>query len=218
MNKGFIFDLNGTIIDDMQFHTEAWHQIMTEKLGASISMDEVKQEMYGKNQEVLVRVFGEGKFSDEEMEKISHQKEEIYQDSFRPHLKLIHGLDVFLEKAYQKNIPMAIGSAAIMFNIDFILDGLDLHKYFPHAVSADDVKKSKPDPETFTMAAERIGVKPENCIVFEDNPNGVKAAWNAGMKSVVITTMHTIEEFEGLPGILKFIEDYTDPWLEELVK
>ena len=217
MKKAFLFDLNGTVIDDMKFHTEAWYRQLTE-LGASMSMDEVKLEMYGKNQEVLARVFGEGRFTAEEMERISWKKEELYQGAYRPHLKLINGLDDFLEKAYKKGISMAIGSAAITFNIDFVLDGLDLRKYFSAAVSADHVKESKPHPETFLMAAAELGAEPQNCIVFEDNPKGVEAALRAGMKSVVITTMHTPDEFEGLTNILKFIEDYTDPWLPELLK
>lgn len=217
MKKAFLFDLNGTVIDDMKFHTEAWHRNLTE-LGASMSIEEVKLEMYGKNQEMLVRVFGEGRFTAEEMDRVSRKKEELYQETYRPHLKLINGLDDFLETAYQKGISMAIGSAAITFNIDFVLDGLDLRKYFPVVVSADDVKESKPHPETFLMAAAGLGAEPQNCIVFEDNPKGVEAALQAGMKSVVITTMHTPDEFEGLPNIFKFIDDYTDSTLQELLK
>src|SRR5690606_6974395 len=98
-----LFDLNGTVIDDMKFHTDAWYRQLTE-LGASLSMEEVKLEMYGKNQEVLARVFGEGRFTAEEMEQISRKKEELYQETYRPHLKLINGLDDFLEKADQKGI------------------------------------------------------------------------------------------------------------------
>jgi beta-phosphoglucomutase len=132
-------------------------------------------------------------------------------------LKLLNGLNDFVEDAYQKGIKMAIGTAAITSNVDFVLDGLHIRKYFPVAISADDVRRSKPDPETFVLAAEKLEVKPENCIVFEDNPKGVEAALNGGMKAVVITTMHTKNEFDGLPNILKFIDDYTDPFLKTLL-
>lgn len=214
--KAFLFDLNGTMIDDMAFHTEAWYRILTEELGAQLTREEVKMQMYGKNSELLIRVFGEGHFTAEEMEQISMRKEKRYQEAFRPHLKLLPGLDAFLERAYRENIAMAIGSAAIPFNIDFVLDNLDIRKYLPVVVSADDVTYSKPDPETFGSAALQLHADPEACIVFEDNPKGVEAAVRAGMRSVVLTTMHAEEEFAGLPDILFFIKDYTDQKLNEL--
>ena len=217
MIQAFLFDLNGTMIDDMDYHTDAWHNVLNNDLGANLSRQEVKMEMYGKGEEMLVRVFGEGRFEYEEMSGIVFEKEKKYQAAFRPHLKLIKGLDRFLEKYHQQGIKMAIGSAAIMFNIDFVLDGLDIRKYFPVTISADDVEKSKPDAETFLKGAQGLNIKPENCIVFEDNPKGVQAALNAGMKAIVITTMHEVHEFEGLPNILGFIEDYDDENLDKLL-
>jgi len=78
------------------------------------------------------------------------------------------------------------------------------------------VVESKPDPETFTLCADLLGVPYKDCIVFEDSPKGVEAAARAGMQSVVITTMHTKEEFSELKDILFFIEDYTSEELDRL--
>ena len=217
MIKAFLFDLNGTMIDDMDFHARVWEDILNNQLGASLSSEEVKLQMYGKGEEMLVRVFGEGRFTIKEMQDITFEKEKQYQKLFLPHLKLINGLDAFLEKYHQKGIKMAIGSAAIMFNIDYVVNGLDLRKYFPVTISADDVEKSKPDPETFLTCAENLGVKPEECVVFEDNPKGVESALRGGMKAVVITTMHEEHEFNDMPNILKFIKDYEDPFLDTLL-
>ncbi len=212
--KAFLFDLNGTMIDDMDFHIRAWYKILTE-LGAELSIDEVKKECYGKNDELLERIFP-GRFSAKEMELMSYAKEEEYQQAFRPLLKLIDGLDAFLDKTKQQNIPMAIGSAAIRFNIDFVLDGLSLRHYFKAVVSAEDVALSKPDPETYIKCADELGVAYKNCIVFEDAPKGVEAAQNAGMQCVVITTMHTKEEFSQYKNIICFVNDYTDTQLNKL--
>jgi beta-phosphoglucomutase len=214
--KAFLFDLNGTMIDDMDFHTDAWFELINGQLGGQLSREAVKMEMYGKNQEVLVRVFGEDRFSMDEMNLISFEKEKRYQEAYRSHLRLIAGLDDFLEKAFRNQIRMAIGSAAITFNVDFVLDGLEIRKYFPVVVSADHVTLSKPHPETFLLAAEGLSVQPGECIVFEDNPKGVEAARRAGMNTVVLTTMHEEHEFAGLPNILGFISDYNDPLLKEL--
>ncbi len=212
--KAFLFDLNGTMIDDMSYHIGAWYRLLND-LGAGLSMEAVKKECYGKNSELLERIFP-GKFSDEEKAKMEIAKETEYQKQFKPLLKLIQGLDGFLEKAYQQKIPMAIGSAAIMFNIDFVLDGLNLRHYFPAIISAELVKESKPHPETYLVCAEKLGVAPENCIVFEDAPKGVEAAQNAGMRCVVITTMHTKEEFGAYNNIECFISDYHDAQLDKL--
>ena len=89
----------------------------------------------------------------------SIEKEKRYQKAYLPHLRLINGLEEFLKKAYGRNISMAIASAAIPFNIDFILDQLDIRKYFNAIVSADDVEISKPHPETFLKAAALINIR-----------------------------------------------------------
>ena len=214
--KAFIFDLNGTMIDDMEYHNIAWFNILNNDLKAGLSKAEVKREMYGKNGEVLDRIFGKGHFTEAEVDAISLKKETSYQDAFRPYLRLIDGLPDLLKKADEKGIKMAIGSAAIPFNIDFVLDNLGIRHYFPVVVSANDVAISKPHPETFLKAAAELNVSAGDCVVFEDAPKGVEAALNAGMKCVVLTTMHEKEEFLQYPNILGYIVDYRDPSLDEL--
>jgi beta-phosphoglucomutase len=122
-----------------------------------------------------------------------------------------------LEKAYQKGIPMAIGSAAIPFNIDFVLDNLNIRHYFKVIVSADDVLLSKPNPETFLKAAQLLNVAVNDCIVFEDVPKGAEAAQNAGMDTVILTTTHEKEEFNNYAGIIHFAEDYTGAFFTGLL-
>jgi HAD superfamily hydrolase (TIGR01509 family) len=204
------------MIDDMEYHLTAWYNILNGDLGAALSREEVKSHMYGKNGELLDRIFGKGHFSEEQVEEISLVKEKSYQESFRPHLQLIAGLSEFLRRADEHQIRMAIGSAAITFNIDYILDNLSIRHYFKAIVSADDVTISKPHPETFLKAASLLDVAPPACLVFEDAPKGVEAAYNAGMRCVVLTTMHEREEFRDYPNIVHFIEDYRDPALDEL--
>lgn len=215
--KAFLFDLNGTMIDDMHYHNKAWFQILNEDLGANLSWEQVKSHMYGKNTELLIRVFGPDKFTQEEMDTLSVEKEKRYQTEYRPILQLIEGLDAFLARAAEHGIKMGIGSAAIPFNINFVLDGLSLRHYFPSIVSADDVLNSKPDPETYLKGAQELGVLPEECIVFEDAPKGVEAAQLAGMNCVVITTMHEPEEFAQYDNIICFIKDYQGLSIDSLI-
>lgn len=103
---------------------------------------------------------------------------------------------------------MAIDSAAIQFNIDFVLDDLNIRRYFDALVSADDVKESKPSQEKWLTCSAKLGVLPAECVVFEDSPEGVEAAVNAGTGCAVITTSHQKEEFERYSNILLFTGDF----------
>ncbi len=206
--KAFLFDLNGTMINDMPYHIEAWHKVMN-GLGADMSMEKMKKECYGKNEEILERIFP-GRFSREEKNKIGLAKEQKYQEDYRPQLKLIKGLDDFLKQSRKAGIKMAIGTAAIMYNVDFVVDGLGIRHYFEALVSADQVTKSKPDPETWLSCAETLGVSATECLVFEDVPKGVESAQRAGMDCVVITTLHNKEDFSNFQNVAAFISHYDE--------
>ncbi len=216
MQKAFLFDLNGTMVNDMPFHIKVWQQIF-HSYGKMFTLQETQKECYGKNHEIFDRIFP-GKFSLQEQDTMSLNKEKKYQQEYKPHLKLIDGLDNYLKQAHAAQIKMAIGSAAIMFNIDFVIDGLNIRNYFDALVSADDVEKSKPHPETFLKCATKLNVLPQHCIVFEDAPKGVEAALNATMKCVVLTTMHTREEFPDYPNIIGFVKNYEDNFLQTLLQ
>lgn len=207
--KAFLFDLNGTIIDDMSYHAEAWFDILNNDLGASLSKEEVKQQMYGKNHELLVRIFGENRFTVEEMNALSFEKEKRYQQAYLPKLALIPGLDGFLGEAKKAGVSMAIGSAAIPFNISFVVDNLELRECFSAVVSADDVAISKPHPETFVRCAELLNVPAADCVVFEDAPKGVESARNAGMRCFVLTTTHPKKDFLQYDNVIGFAADYS---------
>lgn len=213
--KAFLFDLNGTMINDMPYHIRAWHRILND-LGANITLERMKEECYGKNEEVIERVMP-GHFSPEEKKKMGFEKEKQYQQEFKPHLQLLPGLTEFLLQAQQSGIKMAIGSAAIMFNIDFVIDNLDIRSYFGALISADNVVKSKPDPETFLECATALGIDPVDCLVFEDAPKGVEAAANASMDCVVLTTMHEEHEFDQFTNVKMLIADYCSPAVKQLL-
>jgi HAD superfamily hydrolase (TIGR01509 family) len=212
--KAFLFDMNGTMIDDMGFHEKAWFDVLNEDLGANMTMADTKKHMYGKNEELFIRVFGEGRFTAEETAAYSHKKELRYQETFLPHLKLINGLDDFLIKARQQNIAMAIGTAANHFNVNYVLDHIPVKEFFGAIITAEEVPVGKPNPIVFLKCADALNVAYSDCVVFEDSPKGVEAALNAGMKAVVIKTYHSEEEFSHLPNVLMFVDDYTDKKME----
>ncbi len=214
--RAFIFDMNGTMVDDMHYHELAWYKVLVDQLKAPLTAEQVKLQMYGKASEMFVRVFGQGKFSDQEIEMITIGKESRYREEFLPHLKLIDGLHSFLDKAKTMNIKLAIGTAAPKANVDFVLDNLNLRSYFPVIIGPEDVRESKPHPDVFLQAASRLGIAPDQCVVFEDAPKGIEAAARAGMKAVGITSYHSSEELKN-NNLLFTTGEYSNPLLEQLL-
>jgi len=214
--KAFLFDLNGTMIDDMPYHIKAWHRILNH-LGATISLERMKEECYGKNEELLERIFP-GRFSESEKKQMGIAKEKEYQRVFRSELRLISGLHKYLHDAHNAGIKTGIGTAAIMANVDFVVDGVHIRHYIDAIVSADDVHESKPNPETFLKCAELLQVEPKACLVFEDSPKGAECAFNAGMDCVIITTLHQPEEFSTSKNVIGFISNFDDPFIKNLIK
>ncbi len=215
MIKAFLFDLNGTMIDDMPYHIKGWHKILND-FGANITEEETMHQSYGKADELLERVFP-FRFTQEQKDEITIKKEMAYQQAFLPHLKLIDGLEEFIQQAKKDNIKIAIGSAAMLFNIDYVLDNLNIRHYFDAIISANDVILSKPNGETYLKCAEALGVLPNECIVFEDVPKGVESAVNAGMNAVVITSLHKKSDFNNFNNILSFIDNYNQIKLSEII-
>lgn len=214
--KAFIFDLNGTMINDMHYHETAWYDVFVNQLKAPLTLEEVRLQLYGKADEIFDRIFGAGRFTKDEIDEMTNRKEARYREEFLPHLKLIDGLDALLNKANTMGISLAIGTAAPVLNVDFVLDNLSLRDYFPVIIGPEDVAESKPHPEVFIKAADRLGILPEQCIVFEDSPRGIEAAARAGMNAVAVTSYHLSKELEN-KNVLFMIEDYRDVRLDVLL-
>lgn len=214
--RAFIFDMDGTLVDNMRFHTEAWGKMLAEN-GVKMNAHDFLVKTAGKtNREILPTVFGE--LSDERIEELGERKESLYRAGFLEHRKAVNGAIEFLEKAKRLGIKMAVATAAPVGNVEFILDGLDLRKYFDAITTASDVTRGKPDPEIFLKSAEKLNVSPENCIVFEDAIGGFEAAYAAGMKSIGIATVNSIEEILKLDSVVEAHDDFTHLEPQKLIE
>ena len=205
-DKAFIFDMDGTLVDNMRFHTEAWRTLIEEN-GFEFEERKFLVETAGQtNREIIPSVFGA--VSNERLSELALRKEELYREVYIHHRKPVDGLVDFLEAAMQLGINMAVATAASPPNMAFILDGLDLRKYFGAITTAADVKRGKPDPEIFLLSAERLGVEPKNSIVFEDAFFGFEAAKRAGMKSIGITTVNSHDDIMRSEGVVEAHNDF----------
>ncbi|MCB0549590.1 MAG: HAD family phosphatase [Phaeodactylibacter sp.] len=214
--KGIIFDMDGTMVDNMMTHHRAWQRKLA-ALGLDMPLEEVKEKIHGVNTEILERLFG-NRFTLDERMQISQEKEAEYRKIFRRELRLLDGLPELLEELARHRIPMAIGSAAPPENVDFVLDELNLRHYFKGVFHAGSVSRGKPDPEIFEKAAESMGLPARDCLVFEDSPTGAEAARRAGSAAVILTTTHNESEFRQFPNIKKFLSDFSGVTVEALRK
>jgi beta-phosphoglucomutase len=206
MIKGIIFDMDGTMIDNMMVHHRAWQRTLADQ-GLKLTLEEVKEQIHGINSEILERIFGD-RFTPEQRRQISAQKEAAYREIFLPELKLVPGLHDFLNKLKSANVPMAIGTAAPRENVEYVMANLKLQPYFMGVFDAQSVSRGKPDPEIFEKAAASMNLSTDQCLIFEDSVTGAEAAKRANAKSIIITTTHIEEEFHHFDNIIRFIQDF----------
>jgi beta-phosphoglucomutase family hydrolase len=175
--KGLIFDLDGTLSDSLQSHVSTWNMV-GEKYGFIFDVNMIV-EMTGRPTiefaKKIVKQFG----IVADPKDLAQAKQEAFWDLAKS-LQPINEV-VSIVKEYYGKLPMAVGTGAGRKTACIQLETLNITKYFNAVVSADDVRKYKPEPHTFLKCARLIGVKPQYCQVFEDGVLGIMAAQNAGM-------------------------------------
>ncbi|MGB7786670.1 MAG: beta-phosphoglucomutase [Salinimicrobium sp.] len=211
--RGIIFDLDGVIVDTAKFHYLAWRK-MANDLGFDISLEQNEKLKGVSRVHSLEQIleWGGKTVSEERFEELMSGKNEDYlaRISGMTEEDLLPGVDKVLDYLTENNIPYALGSASK--NARPILKGLGVYDRFAAIVDGNDVKKAKPDPEVFLIAAEKLGLKPEKCIVFEDSVAGIEAANRAKMYSI------GIGDKEVLGAADKNFADFTEIELEFLKK
>ena len=201
----FIFDMDGVIVPNDRYHYESWYKFASIH-GYNISFGEVKSWFGNKNDQILTRLFGRP-LSDEEIKSYSEEKELIYRDLYRGKVKETSGLLAFLKAGKMKKIPMALATSAPPENVKLILEETGTRDYFSFITDDSEVINGKPNPEIFIKTAEKLGIAPARCVVFEDSFHGINAARSAGMKVVGVATTHPAENLKNTDLVIEnFIE------------
>jgi len=215
-SRAFIFDMDGTLVDNMQFHTAAWRQMLSEN-GVEMDAEEFLIRTAGKtNAEILPAIFAN--ISGERLHELGDRKEALYRKLFSAYRKPVAGVVGFLERTQQLGIKMAVATAAPNANVEFILDRLDMRHLFQAITTAADIANGKPNPEIFLRSAEKLHVEPANCLVFEDAFNGFEAAHRAGMRSIGIATVNPVEEILKRDSVVEAHKDFLDLSPDELIE
>jgi beta-phosphoglucomutase-like phosphatase (HAD superfamily) len=175
--KGLIFDCDGTLIDTMPLHTESWDAAFTQ-LGHKLPEDFIDR-YKGIPSADIVRKYNLEFNTDLDPDGTAALKNSIVENKI-PFAKPIQQI-VNIAIEYKGKLPMAVASGGNRTNVDASLESIGLNELFDAVVTANDDVKPKPFPDIFLEAAKRIGVEPENCLVFEDGDMGIEAAEKAGM-------------------------------------
>jgi beta-phosphoglucomutase len=147
--------------------------------------------------------------SKEELERLSDWKEQRYRDLVQEHLELAEGAEALLKDLKQHGFRLAVGSSAPPENLDVFWNRLSLADYFDARVTKEEITESKPSPQTFLKAAQKLSLAPAACVVVEDAVQGVQAARAAGMPVVAVTTTRNREDLAQADRIVDSLSELT---------
>lgn len=212
--KGLLFDVDGTLVDNLAYHFMAFEEY-AKREGYEL-LEPLTLKHNGMHlKDIFPALLGEKVVAEQGLEKLSNGKEATYRDMYRPLIAPIAGLIELLQAAKEAGVKCAIGSSGCRENVEMIIEGLDIAELIDASISGSDVTHGKPHPEIFIKAYEALGLKAEECVVFEDAANGIVAGLAAGCKCVGITTSATAETLNEA-GAAMSVTDYSTITIEDL--
>ena len=192
MLKGLIFDMDGTLVDNLAYHFKAFDAYV-EREGFTL-LEPVTLKINGMHSnDIFPMLLGDEVVAEYGLDRLNREKEEVYRDLYRPNIKPVAGVIELLKAAKAAGVKCAIGSSGCRENVEMIIEGLGIADLIDASISGSDVTHGKPHPEIFIKAYEALGLKAEECIVVEDAITGIKAGVAAGCKCIAVTTTSTAE-------------------------
>ena len=183
--QAVIWDMDGVITDTAPYHFRAWQEVFRKRDKSYTEADFSNN--FGKRNDAIIRNILGSQVSAEEMEAITTEKETSFRKSARGKIKPLPGAIELLQSLREYGFSQAIGSSAPIENIRLVTQELGIESFFPVIVSGGEVAEGKPSPQGFLLAAARLGVAPQDCVVIEDATAGVTAAKRAGMRCLAVT-------------------------------
>ena len=191
--KGLIFDLDGTLINSMPYHALAWKQVAYEH-GFDIDVNDIYAMGGSASRDIAAFYKNKGEPVGD-IDEYVKRKIAIFQENI-PKIEVFQKIFNELKEAKSLGIRIAIGTGTRTANATRILREKDLFDYIDALVTADDVTRHKPNPDTFLVAAKRLELEPQDCLVFEDGQLGIKAALRGGFDCIEVKDNEMINYFE----------------------
>lgn len=189
---GVVFDLDGTLTDNMACHAEAF-AIFVRRHGLPEFTMAMRERLDGKRNSEIFPILFNRNLSVDEIRAFSEEKESAYRELSRERLQPLPGAVALLECLAARGIGVAVATSAPEKNVAHTLGAIGLADRIGIITRSDAVPRGKPFPDVFLRAAEELGVPPDLCLAFEDAPVGVTAARRAGMRCAAITSTFSAE-------------------------
>jgi HAD superfamily hydrolase (TIGR01509 family) len=212
--KGIIFDFNGTLYWDSPLHKQAWREYSKILRGTMFTDEEMVKHMFGRTNELIIKYLIGRQPSPEMVEKYGDEKEELYRQMCLKDKEKFHlakGAPEFLDYLKENHIPMTIATMSDKKNVDFYVKHFHIDKWFDmdKVVYSDGKIPGKPAPDIYIIAAQKLGLKPEECIVVEDALSGITAAKDARIgKIIAICSEEPPELYKNIPAVTGIIKDF----------
>lgn len=207
MVKGVIFDMDGTMVDSLPYHHEAWKIFFNENKVENFS-EKLKDYKGGGTLDLMKAVYGD-RYSLKELKKMSDEKEIIFRRIYKGNVKPIKGFKKFLIDVKSRNILVGLASNAIRKNVSLIIKELEIYNDFDSIICGDEVDNGKPNPEMFNKTIDRFKINKNECLIFEDSLEGIIAANNSGINVIGITSSSSHKSLKDA-GASETIENYVN--------
>lgn len=189
--KGLIFDLDGTLVDSMPTHFKAWCLALADHGSPGVFPEDVFYAMGGRPTRDIVEILNGERGLHLDPEGVALSKKRHFMKELGS-IELIEEVASFARENRGK-VPMGVASGGSRVVVEKTLQMVGISDWFDEVVSSDEVENGKPAPDVFLEAASRLGVAPEDCVVFEDGRAGIEGALAAGMKVVTVPTLLHLE-------------------------
>lgn len=198
--KAIIFDMDGTLLESTEADYRAWERVF-KHYGGELTYDNYVPMLGIRSADVIRNILG---FTNEtELARVLIEKYDHFVDYVNDHpVKPVAATDRFLQHLLLYDVKVGLATSSRQQKTMLLLKRLDFLQYFDAIVTGEQVENSKPAPDIFLKAANKLGVNPQDCLVVEDGPIGVAAAKSAGMKCIAITTTHPANKLQQADWII----------------
>jgi len=216
--KGLIFDLDGTVTLTQQLHAQTFADVF-KKHGLNYTLEDDARYSGRGAHCTFPEFFKENgiTLTPEQVEQYSREKHAAYDELIKhAEIQTVPGIQQFLKHQADRGMKIAMSTGNRIEPTRIILERTGVQKYFEHIVTNKDVKNSKPAPDIFLKAAEKLGLQPEECIVFEDAVNGVEGAKKGGMRCIALITTTPREKLQaaGADYLVNSYDEVTENFLQ----